>query len=128
MFPVLREQGGGNTVAMAFFPDDGLNHRLVWVFDGYFGADPTFDPVGVMRHELGHALGFRHEHIRPETPDLFDPESLDHTVEITEYDPNSVMHYLGRNVGDPKLRFTRLDRTGARLVYGGPHSEFSFAD
>jgi hypothetical protein len=127
-FPVLRQQGGGNTIAMAFFPDDPVNERLVWAFDGFFLPNPTFDRVGVMRHELGHALGFRHEHIRPEAPDLFHPESLEHTVEITQYDPKSVMHYLGAGVGDPQLRFTEHDRTGARVVYGGPFSEFSFAD
>ena len=114
-FPVLRQQGGGTTIAMAFFPDSPLNERVVWAF-------------GVMRHELGHALGFRHEHIRPEAPDFFRPESTAHIVELTEYDPKSVMHYLGPGVGDPKLQFTEHDKTGSRVVYGGPHSEFSFAD
>ncbi len=71
-------------------------------------------------------LGFRHEHIRPEAPDLFNPESLEHTVEITEYDPRSVMHYVARGVGNPQFAFTKLDRQGARKVYGGPDSEFEF--
>ncbi|MFI5892245.1 matrixin family metalloprotease [Actinoplanes sp. NPDC051513] len=127
-FPVVRQDGGGNTIAMAFFPDDPVNQRLVWVFDGYFSGNGGFDPVGVLRHELGHVLGFRHEHIRPEAPDLFNPESLEHTVEITAYDPTSVMHYVAPGIGDPQLRFTEADRTGARVVYGGPYSEFSFAD
>jgi hypothetical protein len=127
-FPVLRQQGGGNVIAMAFFPDDPVDQRVVWAFDGFFDPNSSFDPIGVMRHELGHVLGFRHEHIRPEAPDLFDPESLDHTVEINDYDPKSVMHYVAPGVGDPKLRFTDGDRTGARSVYGGPHSEFFFAD
>jgi hypothetical protein len=128
-FPVLRQAGGGNTIAMAFFPDDPVQERLVWVFDGYFDSSPgNFDPIGVMRHELGHVLGFRHEHIRPEAPDLFNPESTEHTVEITEYDPTSVMHYVAAGVGDPQLRFTDLDKTGSRVVYGGPDSEYSFAD
>jgi hypothetical protein len=127
-FPVLRQEGGGNTIAMAFFPDDDVNSRVVWAFDGFFSPGSSFDPVGVMRHELGHALGFRHEHIRPEAPDLFNPESLAHTAEITAYDPKSVMHYVAAGVGDPRLQFTQNDKTGARLVYGGPHSEFSFAD
>jgi hypothetical protein len=128
-FPVLRQAGGGSTIAMAFFPDDLANERLVWVFDGYFNTAPgSFDPVGVMRHELGHVLGFRHEHIRPEAPDLFNPESTEHTLAISEYDPKSVMHYVAPGVGDPKLRFTKLDKMGARSVYGGTDLEFSFAD
>ena len=128
VFPVLRQAGGGNTIAMAFFPDDKVEERLVWVFDGYFGENTAFNPVGVMRHELGHVLGFRHEHIRPEAPDLFNPESTEHTVEITEYDPMSVMHYVAQGVGNPQLTFTPADHAGARVVYGGPNSEFSFAD
>jgi hypothetical protein len=128
-FPVIRQAAGGTTIAMAFFPDDPVKERLVWVFDGYFNTGQgSFDPVGVLRHELGHVLGFRHEHIRPEAPDLFNPESTEHTVEITEYDPRSVMHYIAPGVGDPRLRFTELDKTGARSVYGGSDSEFSFAD
>jgi hypothetical protein len=81
-----------------------------------------------MRHELGHSLGFRHEHIRADRPDLFDPESTEHTVAITAYDPRSVMHYVAGGLGDPQLRFTKLDRAGARQIYGGPFTEFSFAD
>lgn len=127
-FPVLRQDGGGSTIAMAFFPNWELARRIVWVFDGYFSGNSGFDPVGVMRHELGHVLGFRHEHIRPEAPDLFNPESLDHTVEITEYDPTSVMHYVSGNVGDPELKFTEQDKIGARKVYGGPDKDFSFVE
>lgn len=127
-FPVLRQEGGGDTVAMAFFPDEPVNRRVVWAFDAFFDTGGVFSPVGVMRHELGHTLGFRHEHIRPETPEEFAPEDMDHIIELTGYDPKSVMHYLGRNVGDPQLRFTEFDRAGARLVYGGPASEFSYAD
>ncbi|MFE5409415.1 hypothetical protein [Microbacterium sp. NPDC056569] len=128
-FPVVRQAGGGTLIAMAFFPDDPPPQRFVSVFDGFFSSQPNaFDPIGVMRHELGHVLGFRHEHIRPEAPDLFDPESLDHTMAITDYDPTSVMHYVAAGVGDPKLRFTERDKAGARLVYGGPDSEFTFAD
>ena len=128
-FPVVRQAGGGSTIAMAFFPDDPVKERLVWIFDGYFSSSPgAFDPAGVLRHELGHVLGFRHEHIRPEAPTLFNPESTEHTVEITKYDPQSVMHYVAPGVGDPMLRFTPLDKTGARSIYGGPDTEFSFAD
>jgi hypothetical protein len=128
-FPVVRQPGGGTLIAMAFFPDDPPQQRFVSVFDGFFSSQPNaFDSIGVMRHELGHVLGFRHEHIRPEAPDLFNPESLEHTVAITEYDPTSVMHYVAEGVGDSKLRFTDRDKAGARLVYGGPDSEFAFAD
>lgn len=128
-FPVVRQTGGGTLIALAFFPDKPVPDRIVWVFDGYFSAAPgAYDRVGVMRHELGHVLGFRHEHIRPEAPHLFNPESTEHTLALSTYDPTSVMHYVTQGVGDPMLRFTELDKAGARTVYGGSDVEFSFAD
>lgn len=127
LFPVVRQDGGENTLAMAFFPNETeLKRRIVWVFDGYYGG--SFDPVGILRHELGHVLGFRHEHIRPEAPDYFGQESTEDTVNLTEYDPMSVMHYVAREVGDPKLRFTDHDKEGSLKVYGPPDQGFTFID
>jgi hypothetical protein len=125
-FPVMRHKGGGNTIAMAFFPNSPVKERIVWTYDGYFAEAPVFDPVGVLRHELGHALGFRHEHIVPEAPDYFVPETTQHIIRLTDYDPQSVMHYIGPGVGNPKLEFTNLDRTAAIRVYGHPDSDFTF--
>lgn len=128
LFPVIRQNGGGNTIAMAFFPNDAVRERLVVCFDGYFAEPPSFDPVGVLRHELGHVLGFRHEHIRPEAPDFFQPEDTDHIHLLTDYDPKSVMHYIGPGVGDPQLGFTDADRDGAVRVYGAPDTDFTFVE
>jgi hypothetical protein len=126
LFPVLRQKGGGNTIAMAFFPDSPVSERVVWTFDGHFASSPAFAPVGVLRHELGHVLGFRHEHIAPEAPHYFQPEPTDHIIHLSEYDPMSVMHYLGPGVGNPKLEFTEHDRSGAVQVYGHPDASFTF--
>jgi hypothetical protein len=126
LFPVVRQPGGGNTIAMAFFPDDSVSERVVWIFDGHFAASAVFAPVGVLRHELGHVLGFRHEHIAPEAPHYFQPEPTNHIIRLSEYDPMSVMHYLGPGVGDPELEFTEHDRTGAVRVYGHPDADFHF--
>jgi hypothetical protein len=126
-FPVIRQSQGGSLIALAFFPDAPVTDKVVHIFDGYFNPG-SFAPVGVLRHELGHVLGFRHEHIRPEAPDLFSPESLEHTLSITQYDSKSVMHYVMNGVGDPQLRFTELDKVGARRVYGGSDLEFSFVE
>lgn len=124
---------GGHTtsslVAEAFFPDDrqfgGSRDRVLRVYPAWFADAPAFDPVGVTRHELGHVLGFRHEHIRPEAPQIFGAESLDDATELTEYDPGSVMHYPIPGVrGD--LSFTDLDEIGARRVYGGPDRDYLF--
>lgn len=127
-FPVVRQEGGGSTVAMAFFPNSPVEERIVWIFDGHVASNPAFNPVGVLRHELGHVLGFRHEHIAPEAPDYFQPEPTDHIIRLTDYDPKSVMHYVANEVGDSDLRFTDLDKQGATAVYGAPDSRYTLVD
>jgi hypothetical protein len=123
LFPVVHG-GAHNLLALAFFPDQRkASERIVWVFDDLFRS-PVYRPANVLRHELGHVLGFRHEHIRPEAPGFFHPEDLQHTAPLTPYDSKSVMHYVGFGVGDPNLAFTDLDKTGARQVYGGPYREY----
>ena len=52
----------------------------------------------------------------------------EHIHLLTDYDPTSVMHYIGPGVGDPQLRFTDADRAGALEVYGEPDSAFTFVD
>lgn len=128
LFPVVRCQGGGNTLAVAFFPDHAMKKRMVRVFDGFFrdfGPD-SFTHEGILRHELGHVLGFRHEHIRPEAPELWNPEDTSQTWNLGAYDPSSVMHYVRDGFGDPGLHFTDSDREGAVRVYGRPDADFRF--
>lgn len=77
---------------------------------------------GVLAHELGHVLGFRHEHARPESNGVC-AEGPGWRA-LTPYDPDSVMHYnayspcAGTNGGDYHL--SELDRKGAAEVYGSP--------
>ena len=81
---------------------------------------------GLLLHELGHVLGFRHEHPwgpsgcgGVETPDI---PSLDMTGRrLTDYDIPSVMHYQGV-CGKANIDYTisALDGVGSRQVYGIP--------
>jgi hypothetical protein len=77
---------------------------------------------GVLAHELGHVLGFRHEHARPESNGVC-AEGPGWRA-LTPYDPESVMHYnaespcAGSNGGDYHL--SSLDRAGAAALYGSP--------
>src|SRR5690242_12940239 len=64
VFPVRELDVGGAFIAAAFFPNDPLERRRVLIDPSYYAPSMRFDPVGVLRHELGHVLGFRHEHIR----------------------------------------------------------------
>lgn len=108
-----------NTLASAFFPDSPVDRRHVWVFPKYF-TQAEFDPVGVFRHELGHVLGFKHEHTRsPSAMDCGD-EKFEKAKPMTPYDSKSVMHYLCGGGGDKSLSITEIDKLGAQRVYGLP--------
>src|SRR5262249_39971385 len=83
-----------------------------------FGSIQPLTLAGILRHELGHILGFRHEHIRPEAGAVNCPHEDDSWHILTEYDPASVMHYPqgnGTNTGD--LNLTTVDQRGVHVVY-----------
>ena len=119
LFSVRPWNAGG---ACAFFPSgEGCVTRTVVINVGDFTSGPI-SVRGVLRHELGHTLGLRHEHIRH-------PEAVEECFEgrsgwrkVTAYDSNSMMHYPicpgSTNSGD--LEVTALDAAGLELLYGPP--------
>jgi len=117
---------GGSVIASSFFPSDPPDRRHLLIDPTYFTT--SFDKVGVFRHELGHVLGFRHEHIRNEAPPVCPNEPLWDTQVLSAYDPKSVMHYFCGGVGSHDLSITDLDRKGARMVYGPPLSAAALVD
>lgn len=120
IFPVRELNTGGAFIAAAFFPNDPIERRRVVIDPSFYPASLSFDKVGVMRHELGHVLGFRHEHIRSGAPPSCPQEELDGTIDLTRYDPQSVMHYFCGELGSRELAITDLDRAGAVRLYGPP--------
>lgn len=119
----VRPVFGREYYALAFLPDAPRAERSILVnSSAFFALIPEWTLAGLMRHELGHVLGFRHEHLRTEAfastlPDCGGP--LDWWP-VTEYDPGSVMHYpwcRGTNTGD--LNLTVLDIVGVASIYGG---------
>jgi hypothetical protein len=122
LFTVRFFNAGGAFIAAAFFPDDPTHRRRVLVDPSYFTT--SFDPVGVLRHELGHVLGFRHEHIRSGAPAVCPAEDTGGTVDLTQYDPQSCMHYFCGGVGSRDLAITQLDRDGSQRLYGPPLADF----
>lgn len=108
----------GDFIAQSFFPDETQSERRVLVDPSYFST--TFDQVGVFRHEIGHIIGFHHEHIRSGAPSACPQESTDGLIPLTNYDSRSVMHYFCGGAGNIRLQFTDLDTAGAEMVYG-PH-------
>lgn len=120
VFLVRELDTGGAFIAAAFFPNDPLERRRVVIDPSYYAADLGFDRVGVLRHELGHVLGFRHEHIRSGAPVVCPQEDSEGTIDLTRYDPQSVMHYFCGGVGSRELSITTLDFAGAQRLYGPP--------
>lgn len=69
-------------------------------------------------HELGHALGFRHEHIHTGATPRCDEGGT--RTELTAFDTLSVMKYSNCSVsmGINNTELSALDATGAHKVYG----------
>jgi hypothetical protein len=111
----VRQVKGAGYLARAFFPSTTRRSRELIVDRSAFSNIAPWTLTGVLTHELGHTIGFRHEHTRPEAGACFEDNLW---RSLTAYDAASVMHYPqcnGTNVGD--LALTQLDRDGARLLY-----------
>jgi hypothetical protein len=128
VFTVRKIDALGRFIASAFFPNDPPARRRVLIDPSFFSKDLGFDRVGVLRHELGHVLGFRHEHISADAPAACPDEDLTDTKPLTGYDPKSVMHYFCGNVGSLELLISTIDADGAQKIYGQPLSSFIFVD
>jgi hypothetical protein len=124
LFTVREINAGGQFIASAFFPNDPVSRRRVLIDPSFYEADLGFDKAGVLRHELGHVLGFRHEHISSGAPAGCPDEDTFGTINLTDYDPQSVMHYFCGGVGSPTLSITPKDKDGAQKVYGQPLSAY----
>jgi len=111
----VRQVSGQSYLARSFFPSSSRSSREVLIDSSSFGSISPYTLAGILRHELGHTLGFRHEHTRPEAGTCFEDNSW---RALTAYDAASVMHYPqcnGTNTGD--LVLTSRDKTGARALY-----------
>ena len=99
-------------VAESFFPSYAESRRILFVYPAYFGTQ--FDPVGVFRHEIGHILGYAHEHIQNITGCA--TENL-RWQQLSDYTANSVMHYFCGNGGSWLLALQENDKQGHRCLY-----------
>jgi hypothetical protein len=73
---------------------------------------------GIAIHEFGHALGFSHEHNRPDTPTTCtsEPQGTNGDQTYGPWDAMSVMNYCSPTWGP--LSLSANDSSGARSVYG----------
>lgn len=103
-----------NYIARAFFPSSSDRYMNVLVNTSQIFTS-GWEPSNIMAHELGHTLGFRHEHTRPEAGTCFEDNSW---RPLTPYDSSSIMHYPQCNGSDGSLTMTDWDRQGIQSVYG----------
>ncbi|NVJ07236.1 pre-peptidase C-terminal domain-containing protein [Myxococcus sp. AM001] len=121
LFDVRPVNAGGQYLARAFFPGDARSSRNVLFDASAFQPLGVWTLEGITRHELGHVLGFRHEHTRPESGTCFEDSNW---RALTTYDGASVMHYPqcnGTQNGD--LVLTTKDVQGIQALYGTPNGE-----
>ncbi|MDD0851598.1 hypothetical protein HBN50_00765 [Halobacteriovorax sp. GB3] len=107
---------GERYLARAFFPNYPRKYRSVLVNDSSFRYENSA-MTGFIRHELGHVLGFRHEHIHQESAHLCDEDNK--FKPVTDYDKDSVMHYphCGGTNDIRDMVLSPTDIEGARIVY-----------
>lgn len=101
-------------IARAFFPSTAKSQRNVLIDDSIWTSG-TWEPGDILGHELGHTLGFRHEHTRPESGTCFEDNNW---RPLTPYDSSSIMHYPQCNGGSSDLEFQASDAAGVRALYG----------
>lgn len=103
-------------IARAFFPSSNKSSRNILVNARSLYSSGSWTPSNIMAHELGHVLGLRHEHTRPEAATCFEDTNW---RPLTPYDSASIMHYPQCNGTSSDLSMTSTDRTGIRALYGG---------
>jgi hypothetical protein len=113
-FVVRFENVGDGPIAQSFFPSSPPSDFVLSIFPGYFSPALSFDKTGVLRHEVGHILGYRHEHIS-NVPGCNTEGS--EWERLTPYTPNSVMHYFCGGAGSFDLSLRETDKAGHRCLY-----------
>jgi hypothetical protein len=108
--------------ARAFLPNYDRVNRNILVSDYAYINYSDDQMLSTILHELGHTLGFRHDHIRSEA--LVEGGQCIEDSQwraLTDYDRHSIMHYSETSCNGFGSRLAALsyyDVVGARKIYG----------
>ena len=112
----VRQVSGQSYLARAFFPSSPRSSRNVLIDTSSFG-NTGWPLENVIGHELGHTIGLRHEHTRPEAGTCFEDNNW---RALTPYDSASIMHYPQCNGTSNDLNWSARDAEGMKALYGPP--------
>jgi hypothetical protein len=114
----VRPVSGTGYTAVSFFPDSPRSARSLLVDASAFDTDAgAIDLEGILRHRLGHALGFQHGHLWLEPACTSEDSRL--AVQIASYDIDSVMHLPACRPSEIGGTIqTEGDFIGAMAIYG----------
>ncbi|MBK9264890.1 MAG: hypothetical protein IPM54_34555 [Polyangiaceae bacterium] len=98
-------------VALSFFPGELASHRYLYIMPAWFRAEGH--STGILRHELGHILGYRHEYVGEVNACSYENNQW---RRLTDYDPQSVMQFFCGK-GSPTMTLSPKDKEGHRALY-----------
>jgi hypothetical protein len=108
---------GAGYAAVSFFPDSPRAERSLLVDSSAFASGTSADLEAILRHQLGHTLGFQHEHLWLAPACNKQDSCL--AVQIANYDVDSVMHLPACRPSEIGGTIeTEGDLVGAMAIYG----------
>ena len=122
---ILIDDSGPHTKGLGKRLDGVVNGMVLnFTFNNWSSVCKTMKDAcirSIAVHEFGHALGFAHEHNRPDRPGECQeaPQGSNGTVLLTPYDPNSVMNYCNPVYNNNGI-LSRYDKEGLQSIYGKP--------
>jgi hypothetical protein len=104
-------------IALGFFPTDPVDQRYLHIMEPYF-TNKTYDEIGMLRHEVGHILGYRHSHIGGVAGCAYYDEPDKGWEDLSSYDWRSAMHYpCGQASRSTKFSLSDRDKADHKKYY-----------